>query len=302
MTNESYELYKKRLGESPAKLIRSNYPEVLDDFEFLDYIFKRCKTKTNIHNVFSNIENLLYMKNSYFEDKKEQEDSKNTGDLEEVLGKVGYDHKIIDSVGDLMKFKKYYASGELLCTYNNPEERLNDYHMIVLFKKGLEQIKRSNTPKREDEYSTSLLNTQIHKKHGNVSIKSRYNHTVNNPDAVFSNNLDRIAEGLTSALERKFKVKINRSGKEQIPDNLKVVNDFVINYWIERNNVYVGEDVYVDNDNVFWIDPNKELIVDTFLVNFEEKTVKNLIKTNDPLQKHLEIALKENKLDLKKLK
>lgn len=303
MANQNYELYKKKLGENSAKLIRENYPESLDSSEFLDYISKKCKTKTNARNVLSNIENLLYVKNSYLNENKNRKEIENEGDLEEILEDAGYDYKRINNVDELIKFKKFYASDEVLCTYNNPKGRLNDYHMIILYKKNLDKIKRSENPKREDGYSTSLLNVQIHKKFNNVSIKSRYNHSVNNPDAVYSNNLDKIAPGLNGAIEKKFGIKIDHKNDEDIPDNLKLAGDFIINYWVERNNVYVGEDVYVDNDEIHWINPNQELIADQFLINLKEKTVKDLLGTeNSLLQEDLEKALKENKLEVNKLK
>lgn len=303
MANQNYEICKKKFGETTANLIRENYPESLDGLDFLDYITKKCKTKTNTKNVLSNIENLLYVKNSYIEDNKNEEEIKNKKNLDDVLEKAGYESKIITNPDELMKFKKFYSPGEVLCTYNNPKGRLDKYHILILSKKDLEKIKRSDNPKREDEYSTSLLNIQINKEFNNVSIKSRYNHTVNNPDAVFSNNLDKISDGLTGAIEKEFGIKINRKGTIEIPDNLKLAEDFIINYWIERNNVYVGEDVYVDNDRVHWINPNEELIADQFLINFKEKTVKDLLGTDKSfLQEDLERALKENKLEIKKVK
>ncbi len=303
MANQNYEVAKKAFGENSAKLIRDNYPESLDNTEFLDYISKRCKTRTNAKNVLSNIENLLYLKNSYLNENKDRKETESEGDLEGILQRAGYDHKIIGDVEELANFEKFYAPDEVLCTYNNPRQRLKDYHMLVLSKKDIDKIKRSKSPQREDGYSTSLLNVQIHKKHNNVSIKSRYNHSVNNPDAVYSNNLEKIAPGLTTAVERKLGIKINRRNDEDLPDNLKLAGDHVISYWIERNNIYVGEDVYVDNDEVHWIDPNQELIVDQFLINFKDKTVKDLLGTdNSLLQEDLERALKENKLDLKKQK
>jgi hypothetical protein len=303
MTNQNYEIYKKTFGENPAKLIRGNYPESPDNLKFLDYISKKCKTKTNAKNVLKNIENLLYVKNTYLNDKENNDGTKNKETLDDVLEKVGYEYKIINNVKELNYYKKYYSPGEVICKYNNPNGRLNDYHMIVLSKKDLDKIKRSKNPKREDEYSTSLLNIQIHKRFKNVSIKSRYNHTIDNPDAVHSNNLDKISEGLTGAIEKELSIKIDRKSGIGIPDNLKLAGDFIIHYWIERNNVYIGEDVYVDNDRVNWIDPNKELIADQFLINFKEKTVRDLLGTDKSfLQEDLEKALKENKLQIKKIK
>jgi hypothetical protein len=155
------------------------------------------------------MENLLYLKNSFLNDKKDDERTKSNGNLDDLLEKAGYEYKRITNVEELRDYKKYYSEGEVLCTYNNPAERLKDYHMFVLSKKDLKKIKRSQNPKREDEYSTSLLNVQIHKKFNNVSIKSRYNHTVNNPDAVYSGDLNKIAEGLTGAIENELGIKIN---------------------------------------------------------------------------------------------
>lgn len=303
MVLQNYNAYKKVCGESSTRLIRENYPESLDNLEFLNYISKKCKTKKNIGNVLSSLENLLYIKNSYLNESKSEQETKNEEDLEEILEKVGYNYKVLSNVDELMKFKKFYSPGEVICTYNSPRGRLEKYHMLVLARKDLEKTKRSKNPKREDEYSTSLLNIQIHKKYNNVSIKSRYNHTVGNPDAVYSNNLDRIVDGLTGAIEKKLKIKIDRKNDEDIPDSLKLAGDFIINYSTERNNVYLGEDVYVDNDEVHWIDTNKELIADQFLINFKEKTVKDLLGTdNSFLQEDLEKALKENQLEIKKTK
>lgn len=303
MTNSNYELYKKKFGENSARLIRDNYAESLDGLEFLGYISKKCKTKTNAKNVLSNLENLLYVKNSYLNEGKNRKEAENNEKLEDILEGSGYEYKVIKNIAELMDYKKYYSQGEVLCTYNNPLGRLNDYHMIILSKKDLDKIKRNGNPKREDEYSTSLLNIQIHRQFNNVSIKSRYNHTVDNPDAVYSNNLDRIAEGLSGAIEKKLGIKINHKNNEEIPDNLKLAEGFIVSYWIERNNVYVGEDVYVDNDRIYWINTNEELIADQFLINFKKKTVKDLLGTDESLLgEDLQKALRENELEIKKVK
>ena len=301
MADQNYEAYKRVCGENSTKLIRDNYPEGLDDLGFLGYISKKCKTKKNIRKVLGNLENLLYVKNSYLEEGKNREEVENQEELGELLEKAGYEYKVISSVNELKSYEKYYLSGERLCTYNNRAERLKNYHMIIISRKNLDEVKRGDNPQREDDYSTSLLNIQINKQFNNVSIKSRYNHTVNNPDAVYSNNLNKIADGLTGVIGKKLGITINSKNGGDIPDNLKLAEDFIINYWIERNNVYVGEDVYVDNDRINWIDPNQELIADQFLINFKEKTVKDLLKTDQFLiQEDLERALRENKLELKK--
>ena len=54
-------------------------------------------------------------------------------------------------------------------------------------------------PAREDEYGTSVMGIQFAKTGvSTVSIKNRYNHTVNNPDATYGNNLDKIIPGVNN--------------------------------------------------------------------------------------------------------
>ena len=70
---------------------------------------------------------------------------------------------------------------------------------IFCSKENAGEIKREDfeSPKREDEYGTSVMSIQFSKQgRCTVSIKNRYNHTVNNPDATYGNNLDRIVFGL----------------------------------------------------------------------------------------------------------
>lgn len=301
MAFQNYDIYKKVCGESGTRLIRDNYPESLDSLDFMDYISKKCNTKTNIKNVLSNLENLLYLKNSYLDKGNVAQEEVSEHSIDDVLGKVDYGYKIIRNAEELVDFKRFYAPSDILCTYNNPGSRLEEYHILVLFKKDFNKIKRSEKPEREDEYSTSLLNVQIHKKQNSVSIKSRYNNTVNNPDAVYSNNLDKIASGLTGAIERRLGIKIGEKNNKKIPNNLKLAGGYIINYWIEKNNIYMGEDVYVDGGEVHWIDTNQELIVNQFLINFKEKTVKDLY-SSDPFWRGIfEKALKENKLEIEKI-
>ncbi|MBT3404658.1 hypothetical protein HN832_03015 [archaeon] len=235
MSNQNYESYKRAVGETATRLIRENYPQSLDSTEFLDFISRKCHTKTNARHILGNIENLLFLKNLYLNEHKDKKEAEKEGDLGDILQKEGYKHRVIGDVQGLIDFRRFYAPGEVLCTYNNPEGRLRNYHMLVLFKEDLDGIGRSPNPGREDEYSTSLLNVQIHREHNNVSIKSRYNHTVSNPDAVHSNQLDRIAPGLTGAIEKRLGIKIDRKTDEAIPDNLKLAGDFVISYWTTNN-------------------------------------------------------------------
>ena len=74
--------------------------------------------------------------------------------------------------------------------------RLDRCVVFWAVKKDADKMKREDykTPQREDEYGTSVMSIQFSK--GGlctVSIKNRYHHRVNIPDATCGNNLDRIA-------------------------------------------------------------------------------------------------------------
>jgi hypothetical protein len=109
---------------------------------------------------------------------------------------VGYDFYICKTKQDVLQFKKYYKSTEVICTYNNIEHRLNNYHIFWIIKKDIALIEhKGNNRNRQDEYGTSCCSIQINKNNNSdLSIKNRYNHQVSSCDATFSNNLDNIAE------------------------------------------------------------------------------------------------------------
>lgn len=92
--------------------------------------------------------------------------------------------------------------------------------MLCFFavKKNADEIKRENftNPQRQDEYGTSVISIQFSKGTINdLSIKNRYNHSVNNPDATFSNNLENIKPGLTNSFEQHYGLNICQQSKKE---------------------------------------------------------------------------------------
>ena len=119
---------------------------------------------------------------------------------EELMSEVGYDLFECYTEEDIQSYKKYYAPGEELCTFRGG--RLHRCRVFFAVKKNVFDIRREDfkNPTRQDEYGTSVISIQFTKDGTNtLSIKNRYNHTVNNPDATFSNNLDNIIPGLTES-------------------------------------------------------------------------------------------------------
>ena len=74
-------------------------------------------------------------------------------------------------------------------------EKLNTDYVFFAIKDNCDMLRRENfkNPDRQDEYGVSVISIQFSRGSINhLSIKNRYNHTVDNPDCTFNNNLDNI--------------------------------------------------------------------------------------------------------------
>ena len=185
--------------------------------------------------------------------------------------------------------KKDFRPRERLCTFNEPERRLRNYHMLWLrhtevdstlpadelsadtlsdtWKTYLRTIGRYDEasdsydlnnlrPARDDPYGTSSMSVQISRKGTQVSIKNRYNHTVGNPDNTLDSDLDHVTYGLKRAV-------YHRVGREDLMSKTRVAlaegyiadNDGGIHsYKYEEDNVYYGDYEYIENGVVTTVD------------------------------------------------
>ena len=195
----------------------------------------------------------------------------------ELLAEAGYDLYECKTEADVQSFQKYYAPGEELCTFNGG--RLNRCHVFFAVKKNVDQIKRKDFkhPKRQDDYGTSVISIQFTRGSSNtVSIKNRYNHTVDNPDATFSNNLDNIILGLTDSFENTygFNLSHNRSGFE-IPGYVRVDKFYKYNYELD-NIYYCTDNLIIDNFELVrdFQQMERYILFDYFIIDLKEKTIK----------------------------
>ncbi len=216
----------------------------------------------------------------------ENEDQINTNKTPfELMDEAGYILYECKTEEDIQKFKKYYASNEVLCTITNGG-RLNRCYVFFAVKKNVDDIKRRNfpNPKREDEYGTSVISIQFSKDRFNtLSIKNRYNHTVKNPDATFSNNLENIIPGLTNSFEKYYKLNINQNTKNEsnfLTHELKYVrgNDGkYYRYNLEIDGVYFCENnIIIQNGRVitkYANNPERYILMDQFILNIKGKTI-----------------------------
>lgn len=219
----------------------------------------------------------------------------------EDFNKAGYDRVIFDDEEKIAECKKYYAAGERICTYNNLANRMRQYYMIVAIKKDIDKIQRSKVPQREDEYGTSILNIQIAKNGSHMSIKNRYNHTVNECDSTLNNNLDLLVPGLQAKVLGYYKIaylnKNNNSYK-----NVVKINGIYLKYKIEVNNTYFGDFVLDIANGVRFKDGSRYYInskyYPPYVFDFHDKKVIKLFDNNYQISKGslLTRAMKENLL------
>ena len=170
-----------------------------------------------------------------------------------------------------------YYRGEELCTFNGG--RLNYCRVWFAVKKEVLQdenaIKRAERPTRQDDYGTSVLSIQFSKGgYQTLSIKNRYNHTVNQPDATFSNNLDNIIPGLEQAFCHKYNLSIqNNSHSFELYRYVKANDGKFYRYNYEINNIYYCENnVIIDNGSVKKLD-NRYVLADYFIIDQSTKKV-----------------------------
>ncbi len=184
--------------------------------------------------------------------------------------------------------------GEKLCTFRDPTRYLNFFILNIVHDRA-DKLNRADfigIENREDEYSHSVSSIQIAKKGHFISIKSRYNHTVSNPDNTFFSNPDEIIPGLSEALRQLFNVDFS-SHAQSLPENFICAYDQngeerIVHYHTEVDGVYFGDACYVTDGKVYPIDKDKEVILEHVLLNFEDIPTFHTAGTLNPFADILE--------------
>ena len=222
-----------------------------------------------------NFKNYIYSFTDIYDEKATTDKS-----VKELLESVGYNLYECKTNEDIQKFKKYYRGNETLCTFKDPN-RIKGHYIFFIVKKNVDEIKRENFdhPQREDEYGVSVLDLQFDKGEKQiVSIKCRYNHTVSNPDATYSNNLDKIVPGLTYAFEKEYDFNI---GKEYLTDfalnhYVRTIGGRLYKYNYEINNIhYCPDNVIINNGIVInnFKDKGRYTLLDCFILDEKRKII-----------------------------
>jgi hypothetical protein len=177
-------------------------------------------------------------------------------EIRDAFDSVGYDTIIFDDETAISECRKYYSKNEVICTYNNLQARMREYHMLVAIKRDISEIKRSSSPQRDDEYGTSILNIQIARNGSHMSIKNRYNHTVSEPDSTFNNNLDMLYYGLQSMVLGYYGL-ASLSSKQSYYKDIVNIGGVYLKYHTEKNNVYFGSFVLDGVNGVRYTDSSR---------------------------------------------
>ena len=285
---ESKELkrIKKLYGEKFMHLCRELFPTLLEQEGLLTEILTSSlaiNSRTLYEDIVeteleSDFKAYIYSKVDVEKDKPEIISKKTPYEL---LEEAGYDLYECNSEEEIQSFKKWYESGEELCTFSGG--RLEKCVVFWAVRKDADNIKREKfeKPRREDEYGTSVMGIQFNKMGKcTVSIKNRYNHTINNPDATYGNDLDRIIPGLTQSFadllsERGLELNKSNIEKLYIPGYTVAEDGKYYKYNKEINGIYYCPgNIIIDCGKVIQLETEKQVLMDCFILDKESKTIK----------------------------
>mgnify|MGYP004479480149 CR=1 FL=1 len=152
-------------------------------------------------------------------------------------------------------------------------------YVFFAVKKDVDKIKREDfhNPQRQDLYGTSVISIQFTRsKSCTLSIKNRYNHTVNNPDSTFSNNLDNIIPGLTESFKKYYGLSFEKNSEFDFElFNYVLADDgkyYKYNYEID-NVCYCPDNIKIDNFKVKRYDKERYIIFDYFILDLKSKEI-----------------------------
>ena len=302
---DDLKVIKKKYGEKMARFCRNSFPILLekpgklskllmDNFYESHSLFDDIVTA----GVESDFKNYIYS----LVDVENNIEATEIKSPEELMSEVGYDLFECYTEEDIQSYKKYYASGEELCTFNGG--RLRSCRVFFAVKKNVFDIRREDfkNPTRQDEYGTSVISIQFTKDGSNtLSIKNRYNHRVNNPDATFSNNLDNIIPGLTDSF-KKYKgiVQIHRNSVFEISGYVRANDGKYYKYNYEINNVYYcPNNIIIDNFEVKKYDKSRYLIIDYFIIDMSKDSKSISLYDNELSDSFCSLVKEIKKIDIK---
>lgn len=283
--NNDLKLIKDKYGEAMMHLCRKLFPTILETdgllFKLLQnnfaYSKRLCEDLVN-NNLIMKFKDYIYSQvdTVIYDDSYDSLRS-----VEDLLKDKGYKFYECKTQEELESFKKYYIDGESLCSFKDPD-RLDNNYVFFIVRDDAEKLNRNdfNMPKREDDYSTSVLSIQFTKGTTNtLSIISRYNHRIINPDATYSNNLERIAKGLTKAFEKEYNLNIESHKGDFLIPNYVRANDGKFYYYnfTAGNSFFCPNNMIIKDGIVTRYDKEKYILIDYYLLDLQNNKIKSCL-------------------------
>ena len=304
MENVDLKWIKKHYGEKFSHLCRNLFPTILETEGVLSKLLNDHfpPSRELFDDIISN--NLTISFKNYVHSLMENDDDKVkiSQTPEELMDKAGYIlYPECQTEEDIQSFRHYYHRGSTTPIYNGdrPEMykgeelctfiggRLKSDRVWFAVKKDVDKIKREDFkyPRREDDYGVSVLSIQFSRSEPSIlSIKNRYNHTVPNPDATFSNNLDNIVLGLTQAFENTYGISLANKNPQffinknllsfEIPSYFQARDGKFYKYNHEINNIYYcPNNTIIQDGEVKQFDKDKAIVFEYFILDLEKKEI-----------------------------
>lgn len=286
---------KKLYGEKFMQFCRDNFSTILDNdgalLQLLQKLFNPSKSLYDDLKKMRMLDDFVVFINSKYEESQKTDEVQQEIDVPspaELMDKAGYVLYKCETVEDVEMFMKYYAYGESLCTFDEIEDRLSTHTIFFAVKKDVDKIRREDfdDPQRQDDYGTSVISLQFTKTTGYLSIKNRYNHVVDDPDATFSNNLDNIYPGLSESFDKHYA--LGKSKNKKRPFVMSgYVQDLEGKYYkcnYQDENIYYCEDNIVIKDGVVYQYPKDRYeLIDHFLYDKDTETIVDLEAKEDQM-------------------
>lgn len=291
-----------------AHLCRELFPSILEKEGLLFYLIESKFNHSKFlyddiinNNLKSNFKNFIY----YLIDENPYEVITDKNPYE-LMDEAGYNLYECKTLSDIQKFRKYFNPKEELCTFKDTNRLETDYVFFAV-KKNVDEIKQDDflVPSRQDEYGTSVISIQFSKEEINhLSIKNRYNHSVSNPDATFSNNLENIIPGLTYSFAHTYNLNIySNKYKFELKNYYQANDGKFYKYNMEIDNIYYCPDnIIIDHGNVItdYKDKSRYIFMDYFIIDMKEKNIFCYDKKMDDC--FLEYYNEFNKVEIEKTK
>lgn len=143
------------------------------------------------------------------------------------------------------------------------------YYILHAIHKNAPRLKRADfrgREHREDEYSTSVISIQMRKTGGHISIKSRYNDTIDNPDNTFFSNPDKIVPGLSAAISKYFNVDFSSHnvelGRGFISKDGRIIKYHYLLRDNDDNGIFFGSNFWMpEKGEIHEINPRRQIMM-----------------------------------------